>query len=654
MKKIIPILFVFLTMLGACSKDKALIPVTGVSLNMSSLTIKVGEAAALVVSITPADADISFVTWKSSDPAIASVDTNGKVTGIAPGNVVISATTVDGRFTATCIVSVVPKEEPKPDDPVKPDTIFVSGITLDKDELKMVEGATAALVATITPADADNKNVVWTSSDENVVSIAADGTITAVSAGTATITVKTEDGGFTATCAVTVIKKTVAVTGISLDKTEAVLVEADTLKLTATIAPADADNKNVAWTSSDEKVATVTPDGVITAVSAGTVTITVKTEDGGFTATCTVTVSKKEIPVTGFSLDKTEAALSQGDTLKLTATITPADADNKNVIWTSSDEKVATVTTDGVITAVSAGTALVTVKTEDGNFTASCTVTVVPDPIPVTGITLDKKNLYLVEWTSAVLKVTVTPDDADDKSLIWTSSNSYIAKVDENGKVTAYSPGTATITVTTADGNYTATCTVYVYSSTVSVSSVSLDKSQATVNQGSSLQLTATINPSDATNKDVTWTSSNPTVATVDSNGKVTALAPGTTTITVTTEDGDKTAACTVTVVRPVISVSLDKTQATIDEGKTLQLTATVTPDDATNKEVTWSSSNTSVATVDANGLVTGIKKGETVITVTAKDGNKTATCLIHVIGAPIGSSSNENMGGQQGGGIGW
>ena len=568
MKKIIPILFVFLTMLGACSKDKALIPVTGVSLNMNSLTLKVGETATLIVNVTPADADVAFVVWKSSDPAIASVDAHGKVTGVAPGNVVISTTTVDGGFTATCIVSVVPKEEPKPDDPVKPDTIFVSGIMLDKNELQIVEGATDTLVATISPANAENKNVTWT--------------------------------------------------------------------------------------TSDEKVATVTVDGTITAVSAGTATITVKTEDGGFTATCTVTVSKKKIPVTGVSLDKTEAALSQGDTLKLTATITPADADNKNVIWTSSDEKVATVTVDGTITAVSAGTALVTVKTEDGNFTASCTVTVVPDPIPVTGVTLNKQVLYLVEWSSATLKATVTPDDADDKSLIWTSSNSYIAKVDENGKVTAYSPGTATITVTTADGNYTTTCTVYVYSSTVSVSSVSLDKSQATVNQGSSLQLTATINPSDATNKDVTWTSSNPTVATVDSNGKVTALAPGTTTITGTTEDGDKTAACTVTVVRPVISVSLDKTQATIDEGKTLQLTATVTPDDATNKEVTWSSSNTSVATVDANGLVTGIKKGETVITVTAKDGNKTATCLVHVIGAPIGSSSNENMGGQQGGGIGW
>ena len=548
MKKIIPILFVFLTMLGACSKDKALIPVTGVSLNMNSLTLKVGETATLIVNVTPADADVAFVVWKSSDPAIASVDAHGKVTGVAPGNVVISTTTVDGGFTATCIVSVVPKEEPKPDDPVKPDTIFVSGIMLDKNELQIVEGATDTLVATISPANAENKNVTWTTSDEKVATVAADGTISALSAGTATITVKTEDGGFTATCAVTVIKKTVAVTGISLDKTEAVLVEADTLKLTATIAPADADNKNVAWTSSDEKVATVTVDGTITAVSAGTATITVKTEDGGFTATCTVTVSKKKIPVTGVSLDKTEAALSQGDTLKLTATITPADADNKNVIWTSSDEKVATVTADGVITAVSAGTVTITVKTEDGNFTASCTVTVVPDPIPVTGVTLNKQVLYLVEWSSATLKATVTPDDADDKSLIWTSSNSYIAKVDENGKVTAYSPGTATITVTTADGNYTATCTVYVYSSTVSVSSVSLDKSQATVNQGSSLQLTATINPSDATNKDVTWTSSNPTVATVDTNGKVTALAPGTTTITVTTTDGGYKATAVISV----------------------------------------------------------------------------------------------------------
>ncbi len=169
---------------------------------------------------------------------------------------------------------------------------------------------------------------------------------------------------------------TVSVTGVTLSKTAATLTDGDTLTLTATIAPSNATNKNVTWSSSNTSVATVSTNGVVTAKAAGTATITVKTSDGSKTATCTVTVKAKTVSVTGVTLSKTAATLIEGDTLTLTATIAPSNATNKNVTWTSSNTSVATVNTSGVVTAKAAGTATITVKSADGGKIATCAVTV--------------------------------------------------------------------------------------------------------------------------------------------------------------------------------------------------------------------------------------------------------------------------------------
>ena len=172
-------------------------------------------------------------------------------------------------------------------------------------------------------------------------------------------------------------EKVYPVESVSLDKTTAEITEGETLTLTATIKPENASNKNVIWSSSNEKIATV-KDGVVTAKKAGEATITAKTEDGGKTATCSVTVKAKTISVEGVSLNKTENTIMVGETFTLTATIKPANATNKNITWSSSDESVATVE-DGSVTAKAEGTTTITVTTEDGSKTATCTVTVSND-----------------------------------------------------------------------------------------------------------------------------------------------------------------------------------------------------------------------------------------------------------------------------------
>jgi LPXTG-motif cell wall-anchored protein len=258
------------------------------------------------------------------------------------------------------------------------------------------------------------------------------------------------------------------------------------------------------------------------------------------------------VPVTGVSLDKTSLTLTTGKSGTLTATVAPANASNKAVTWASDNTSVATVDQNGKVTAVSAGTATITVTTVDGSKTATCTVTVEDEivTVPVTGVSLDKTSIILTTGKSDTLTASVTPADATNKAVTWASDNTAVATVDQNGKVTAVSAGTATITVTTADGSKTASCSVTVEDEVVivPVTGVSLDKTSIILTTGKSDTLTASVTPADATNKAVTWASDNTAVATVDQNGKVTAVSAGTATITVTTVDGSKTATCSVTV----------------------------------------------------------------------------------------------------------
>ena len=336
------------------------------------------------------------------------------------------------------------------------------------------------------------------------------------------------------------------------------------------------------------------------------------------------------VNVTNITLSSESISLVEGDNETLTATVSPSNATNKKVIWTSTDGSIASVD-NGKVTALKPGKTTIKATSDDGGKTATCQVTVNARVYNVESVSLDKTNITLTEGDSETLTATVSPSNATNKNVRWKSSNTSVATV-SNGKVSALKEGTATITVMTDDGGKTATCQVTVNAKVYKVESVSLDRTSITLTEGDSQTLTATVSPSNATNKNVSWKSSSTSVATV-SNGKVTALKAGTASITVTTEDGGKTATCQVTVnarVYNVESVSLDKTSITLTEGDSQTLTATVSPSNATNKNVSWKSSNTSVATV-SNGKVTALKAGTATITVTTDDGGKTATCMVTV-----------------------
>ncbi len=254
------------------------------------------------------------------------------------------------------------------------------------------------------------------------------------------------------------------------------------------------------------------------------------------------------------------------------------------------------------------------------------------DPVAVTDVSLNQTSATLTTGGTLTLVATVEPDDATVKTVEWESSNPTVATVLSSGLVTAIAPGSATIMVVTDDGNKTATCALTVNARIVSVTSVSLTQTSATLTTGGTMTLSATVEPDDATNPAVTWMSSSTITATVDNAGKVTALAPGATTITVTTADGGYTASCALTVTPiAVTSVSLNQTAAILIPGGTMTLTATVLPANAANQAVTWTSSSTVTATVDNAGKVTAVALGSATITVTTADGGYTDTCQLTV-----------------------
>ena len=596
----------------------AAIAVTGVSLSKSSASIYVGDTLQLAPTVSPATATNQTVTWATTDASKASVSSSGLVTGLAAGSAVITATTADGGKTATCSLTI--------------STVSVTSVSLSSTSMSLNVGATGSLTATVSPSNATNKAVTWSSGSSSVATVGlTTGIVTAVGPGTATITATTVDGSHAASCAVTA---TQSVAGIGLNQTsQALSVGGSASSLVATLYPANASNKTVTWSSSAPSVATVSSSGTVAPVSTGTATITATTVDGGYTATCAVTVTQS---VTGVSLSPTSLSLYVGGSSGgLAATVSPVNATNKAISWSSDTTTVATVSASGVVTPVSAGTAKVTVTTADGGKTATCAVTVIQS---VTGVSLNPSSLSLkVGGSSGSLMATVSPSAATNKAVAWTSGNSSVATVSASGVVSPVAPGTATITATTTDGGYSAHCSVTV---TQSVTGVSLGQTSAILYLGGeNLSLTATVSPANATNQAVTWTSSQTDVATINSSGVVLAMSPGTTTITATTADGGCTATCLVTVKQHVSSINLTPTYLPLPVGGSpFTLSATIFPLNATNQSIAWSSSATSVATVNS-GAVTPVAVGSATITATTADGGYTATCTVAVTQPVMGVS---------------
>lgn len=344
-------------------------------------------------------------------------------------------------------------------------------------------------------------------------------------------------------------------------------------------------------------------------------------------------------PVTSIVLDQTTLSMQTGDQITLNAKVLPGNALNKEVAWSSSDDSIATVDENGVVKALSKGTVTITVTSVGEYVSNSCIITIVAKS--VTSVTLDKSTLSLSNGSTSTLTATVSPTDAGDTSVSWASSNTAVATVDSSGKVSAWSVGTAVITVTTVDGSKTATCTVTV--TAVVVSSVVLDITSKSLDVGKTVLLTATVKPDNAANKNLIWMSSDASVATVDSNGVVTAVKAGSAVITVKTADQSKTATCSITVNPTVTSIVLDDQSVAVEVSSSVTL---IVQTSISGTSISWSSSDTSVATVDSSGKVTGISPGTAVITASYKEVTATCTVVVSKVYDPVDKGTVTNSDG--------
>lgn len=585
-----------------------------INLGGSEFYVEVGGTLTINAVLVPETAKDAVLLWTSDDPEVATVN-NGVVTALKEGKTTVVVRAESG-VTASCVVYVTP---------------VVTGISLPA-ALTVYVGGSTVLTPKFTPEGAASTALVWSSADESVATVSQEGVVTGVNGGRTTVTVKCKE--YSATCQVKVRK---AAIGVELDITEADLkVGVDELQLMAIVEPSNSIDYDLDWTTSDDAVAVVSDKGLVTPVGPGEATITV-TVDRAHQATCVVRVTQ---PAEGVFLNKTELKIQRGTSETLEATVQPATTNIKDLTWTSSAPEIASVDQTGKVTAHKLGEADITVTTVDGGHTAVCKVTVIQK---VTGVTLDKESASLrIGEETLQLNAVVEPSDASDKSLLWTSSEAGVASVSETGLVTPLAPGETVITVTTVDGEFSATCTVTVIQPVISIT---LNETSININPDMTFELVAQINPYNADNKELEWKSSDETVATVDQNGVVTGVETGVgreAVITVTSKDSGVYATCIVRVTKDVVGVELDCQYKRIEAGKEFQLTAIITPSDATNRNVTWKSSAEGVARVDAGGKVTAVAAGTAIITVTTEQNGYTATCKVVV--RPAGTSDNEGF----------
>jgi uncharacterized protein YjdB len=244
----------------------------------------------------------------------------------------------------------------------------------------------------------------------------------------------------------------------------------------------------------------------------------------------------------------------------------------------------------------------------------------------VGSVTLDKQTITLAVGQAETLMAIIQPENASNQAVTWEIDNEECASISQDGSITAKSLGSATITVTTKDQSKTATCAL------TTIPNISLDARTAIVNVGEARTLVASTHHPSALEKGLEWSSSAPAVAKINASGMITALAQGSATIMATCLDGGMVATCKLTVALPVKSVAMKSSSMTLEKGNSRTFIATIRPVDATNQGLKWTSSDTSVATVDSDGEVSARGRGMTTITVTSDDGGKSATCNLTVV----------------------
>ena len=595
---------------------------TSVVITAPSTIIDIGDGSRTVIltaSCLPADA-MQDVVWSSGNKNIASVTTKGlpkgqaRVTCKQLGAANITARASDGSYVRAS---------------VKLQFICPLRSIRLGDDITLASGQQYKLTPVFSPKDTPDKGIKWDASDNGVAKVSNFGVVTARDV---TVPTKTNiyvqsavNPNIRSKITVTVVPRVTSVKITSPSQYIDFTGDKKTLQLTAACLP-DGAMQEVRWKSSDTKIASVNSMGVVIGKKLGTVRITATARDGSGKKDSFLL--KVVVPLRGIELGN-DQQVTVGKTLKLGLVYTPDNASDIKVKWESSDTSVATVNNFGIVTPknvqVRSTVTITATSTTQPDVKDSVRITVNPkvSSIEITG---SSKLIDLKEEVRTMqLAAACTPADAEQK-VKWESNKPQIAKVSADGLVTGLAAGSAVVTATAADGS--GVSAKYLFRVVNAVKGLTLTVTKTMVPATTTLRLKAVIAPADATNKGVRWESSNKDVATVSSlgvvKGKKVTSAQKVTITAISKENNDVQASVELTVVPLVTYVGVTAPQKYIDldsDTRTMQLTAVCEPADAMQK-VRWRSKNKDIATVDSNGLVTGLKEGTCTVIAAATDGS--------------------------------
>lgn len=614
-----------LAAVGACSSTvENGGQVASIALTPLTANVAVGTNLPLSVDLRDADGNKMYgvhVSWASEDPAIASVSQTGVVTGVRVGSVLISASARGKDAFARLTISPAP----------------VASVRLSAANQAMFVGESVQLTAD--PLDGagavlPDRPVTWSTSNETVATVTSSGVVSAIAPGGAIITASSE--GVSAVASITV--SPIAVASIVLWPDDNNVVVGQTTQLTVDVRDAHGApvvGRIIVWSSSDPSVASVTSQGVVTAVAPGSASITASVDD----KRSSVTVNVSARPASTVIVSPGQVTIYSGQALQLSAIVTDDRGQvltGRTITFASNNPQVATVSNAGVVSGISAGVVTITATSEGASGTA--TITVAPDAVATVSVSPSTATMSIgqpLQLVAVPRNASGQPLSLTGRTVSWTTSTPGITSVGGGGLVTALAAGTGIVVVTVDGRQASATLTVKV----VPVASVVVSPATATVVVGMTTTLSAT--PRDSAGqplylRSVSWSSSNTARATVNSSGVVTAVSAGTVTITATIEGKTGSAAITVAN-QPVASVVVTPTAPNVSVGQTVQLTATPynsAGQPLTGRTATWSSSAAAVATVSSSGLVTGVAAGSAVITATIE--GKSATANVTVSPVPI------------------
>lgn len=596
----------------------------------SNDSIAIGATVTLSAKVVNAQGQVvngATVFWNTSNANVATVSSNGTVTGVDTGSVQIAASA--NGVSGIAEISVLPRP--------------VAAVSVSPPTVTLKVGGTVHLVALLTDADGNpltGRVVTWSSSDPTVATVDNTGLVTAVAVGPATITATSE--GKSGSAAVSVGAQTPAT--ITVTPPSVSITVGQTSQLSATVKDASGATiagASVAWTIDKPSVASLSSSGLgadtVTGISVGTATITATS--GPAHTTVAVTVSPS--PASAVIISPGSATLLVTQQLQLSATVTDSHGNpisGQAVTWTSNNPNVATVSGTGNVNAVAPGSATITATSGAAHGNASITVKLVP----VSSVNVTPNTVPLFVGQTAQLGVVLLDSAGDTLSAVgravsWKSSKGGVASVSASGLVTAQGLGAAVITATVEGQQGFASVTV----TNVPVSSVVVTPTPDTLQLGKSVQLTAQTfdsagNP--LTGRTIIWNTDNSSVATVTSTGQVMSQGIGTANISATSE-GQVGSAAVVVIAVPVASVTVSPASKTMNVGDTATFSATTKDAQGhvlTGRAIAWSSDNTAVATVDSTGLVTAVAAGSANITATSEGQSGSSQVTVNPV--PVGS----------------